>query len=89
MIEKAITQLFVDVFKNIFGVRITTSEVKIQKTRPDIEGDFTINIFPFVRASRQSADGLANTMGHEMLKQMYPNQNKKRCAELGNLFKVH
>lgn len=63
MIESKITQAFVEIFKSQFGADIHADEVKIQKTRPEIVGDFTINVFPFLKASKQSPEVLAENMG--------------------------
>lgn len=70
MIEIDITQKFVEVFKDVYNVDIQVEDVKIQKTRPEIEGDFTINVFPFLKISKQAPEALANTMGEEMSKRM-------------------
>jgi arginyl-tRNA synthetase len=63
MIESKITQAFVEIFKSQYGADIHTDEVKIQKTRPEIVGDFTINVFPFLKASKLSPEVLAENMG--------------------------
>ena len=67
MIEKSIKEEFVKGFKNIFDADIDIEQVKIQQTRRDIEGDFTVNVFPFVRFARKKPEEVALSMGEYMV----------------------
>ncbi len=63
MIERNIQQQFVEGFKAIFDTDIDIEQVKIQQTRREIEGDYTVNVFPFVRFARKKPEEVANLMG--------------------------
>lgn len=67
MIEKLITTAFVEVLKTTFQKEINFEEVKIQKTRPEIEGDFTINVFPFVKLTGTNPQQLAQIAGEQIV----------------------
>jgi len=67
MIEKSIKEEFVKGFKNIFDADIDIEQVKIQQTRRDIEGDYTVNVFPFVRFARKKPEEVALSMGEYMV----------------------
>ena len=70
MIQTRITTVFSKVFYDIFGVEVKSAEVNIQKTRPEIKGDFTINVFPFVRFAKKSPEETATTLGEAIKKQI-------------------
>jgi arginyl-tRNA synthetase len=63
MIENNIKEQFVKGFKSIFETDIDIEQVKIQQTRREIEGDYTVNVFPFVRFARKKPEEVANLMG--------------------------
>ena len=63
MIEQQIRKQFVKGFKQIFDADIDIEQVKIQQTRRDVEGDFTVNVFPFVRFARKKPEEVAALMG--------------------------
>lgn len=54
-VEKALAELF--------GIETSTAPVLIQKTRKDFAGDYTINVFPFVKEARTSPEKLAEALG--------------------------
>lgn len=70
MIESNIVQKFVDIFNEMFNASIKNEDVNIQKTRPEIVGDFTVNVFPFLKHARLSPEALANTIGELMIKEL-------------------
>ncbi|MCK5856535.1 MAG: arginine--tRNA ligase [Bacteroidales bacterium] len=63
MIEYSIQEQFVKGFKEIFDVDIDIEQVKIQQTRREIAGDYTVNVFPFVRFARKKPEEVASMMG--------------------------
>ncbi len=68
MIEQEIQQEFVKGFKEIFETEIDIKQVNIQQTRKEIEGDFTVNVFPFVRFARKSPEQTAQLLGDYLVK---------------------
>ena len=67
MIEQIIREQFVKGFKEIFDADIDIEQVKIQQTRREIEGDYTVNVFPFVRFARKKPEEVANLMGEYLV----------------------
>jgi arginyl-tRNA synthetase len=67
MIETTITQAFVKAFSENFHTEISPAEVKIQKTRPEIKGDYTINVFPFLRFSKKSPEETGKILGETIV----------------------
>ena len=68
MIETSIKLSFAKAFLVSFGDEIALDDINIQKTRPEIEGDFTINIFPFVKYAKKSPQETAKILGNEVQK---------------------
>ena len=67
MIENSIREQFVKGFKSIFDADIDIEQVKIQQTRREIEGDYTVNVFPFVRFARKKPEEVAALMGEYLV----------------------
>ena len=63
MIENSIQEYFVKGFKEIFDADIEIEQVKIQQTRREILGDYTLNVFSFVRFARKKPEEVAALMG--------------------------
>ena len=53
--------------KKLFGQEVAPSEVSINVTRKDFEGDLTVVVFNLAKAARMSPDALANALGAELL----------------------
>lgn len=47
----------------LYQLQIDASGIKIDKTPPEFEGEFTVVIFPFVKASRKSPEATGMEMG--------------------------
>lgn len=47
----------------LYQTTFDTASIKIDKTPPDFEGEFTVVVFPFVKASRKSPDATAQEIG--------------------------
>lgn len=52
--------------KELFNAQIAEDDIKIEKTRKDIEGDFTVNVFPYVRFARKSPEATAEAIGENV-----------------------
>jgi len=53
-----------EAIKNLFGFDIELNQIRIEKTRKDIEGDYTVNVFPFVRFAKKSPEETAELIGN-------------------------
>jgi len=69
-IDKEIKQLFVKAFKELYGQDLETKQVIVQQTHKDIEGDYTVNVFPFVRFAKIKPEDLANKIGEYFVQNM-------------------
>ncbi len=61
-IEKLIADAAARAVKELYGLE-DASAVQIQKTRKEFEGDFTLVVFPLLKASRKSPDATAAEIG--------------------------
>jgi arginyl-tRNA synthetase len=50
-------------FKSLFGHDLDTSSIGFQATRPEFEGDVTINVFPFLKVSGKGPEPTATAIG--------------------------
>ena len=54
----------------LYGVKITADQVLVNATKPEIEGDYTIVLFAFVKQLGKSPDALGNELGAAMMADM-------------------
>ena len=47
----------------LYKVEITASDIQLQQTRPEFEGDYTIVVFPLTKVSRKSPQETAEELG--------------------------
>ncbi|MFV0268097.1 MAG: arginine--tRNA ligase [Draconibacterium sp.] len=62
-IEKIIQNATVEALKTLYNAEIDVNQVQVQNTRKEFEGDLTIVVFPFLRASKKSPELTANDLG--------------------------
>ncbi|MEI6020055.1 MAG: arginine--tRNA ligase [Bacteroidota bacterium] len=63
--QELIQQALVKALKQLY--QINQTQIAIQKTRPEFEGDFTIVTFQFVKAAKKSPDDLARELGEYLI----------------------
>ncbi len=66
MLELLIATALKDVLKELYGLDIEADKSLVQKTRKEFEGDFTIVVFPYVKAARKAPDAVANEIGGKL-----------------------
>jgi len=59
-----------EIFQKHFGVEILVSQIKIEKTKKTFTGDFTINVFPFLRLTKKSPEDTATIVGEILKKEI-------------------
>jgi arginyl-tRNA synthetase len=64
-IEQKIAKAAAGAVEKLYGV-IDAATAQIQKTRKEFTGDFTLVVFPFLKASRKSPDATATEIGEYM-----------------------
>ena len=53
-------------FKNLFGHDLDVKTIGFQSTRPEFEGDVTINVFPFLKISGKGPEQTAQAIGEHL-----------------------
>jgi len=62
-IEQILQSSTIDAVKILFSVVLNKNLVQIQKTKTEFKGDYTVNVFPFVKQIKKSPESLANEIG--------------------------
>ena len=68
MIEQKLVHEFCNAIIALYSQQIDNKAISINKTRKDIAGDFTINVFPFLKISRKSPEQTAVEIGEQLKK---------------------
>ncbi len=56
--------------QQLYGIQIAPEQVLVNATKPEIEGDYTIVLFAFVKQLGKSPEVLGNELGNAMLAEM-------------------
>lgn len=68
MILNIIKNTFIDAVKELYKLTVDDDSIIIQKTRKEFNGDYTINVFPFIKYSKKNPKQTATELG-DFLKQ--------------------
>ncbi len=63
MIEKILTDKVTEAVKNLYQFEASASQIQLQNTRKEFEGDITLVVFPFTKVSRKSPEATAAEIG--------------------------
>lgn len=66
-IELYLSQSIAQTVNKLFGLNIQVSEVVLQKTKKEFEGDFTLVTFPYIKAAKASPEKTGEIIGEELL----------------------
>ena len=66
-LEQQITSLAKSAVKALYGVEAGDSQIQLQKTRPEFEGNITLVVFPFVKTARKAPQQVAAEIGEKMM----------------------
>ncbi|MDQ3192697.1 MAG: arginine--tRNA ligase [Bacteroidota bacterium] len=69
-IEQLIKKHISEVVNSIYNLETESSEIILQKTRKEFQGDFTLVVFPFTRFSKLSPEATADQIGKELLEKL-------------------
>ncbi len=69
-IEKIIGASIIEAFKVLYNKEIEDSQIKIEKTKKEFEGDYTFNVFPFLKLSGKSPEITAGDLGQFLIKEL-------------------
>jgi arginyl-tRNA synthetase len=70
-LENILGSLVENAVKTLYGVETEASQIQLQKTKKEFEGDITVVTFPFVKAARKSPEQTGQQIG-EYLQQKSP-----------------
>ena len=71
MINTILAEQVVATVNELYNLTLTTADISMQKTRKEFVGDYTVVVFPFVKAARKSPVQCATEVG-EALMAKYP-----------------
>ncbi len=69
-IENILKSSTSDIIKSVYGIELDNDVILIQKTRKDFEGDYTINVFPFIKQIKKTPEIVANEIGKNLQSDM-------------------
>lgn len=64
MIETIISKASAEAFNSIYLASLKPEDIILQKTRKEFDGDYTLNVFPFLKISREKPEETANNIGN-------------------------
>jgi arginyl-tRNA synthetase len=67
-LESTIGSLVAQVIDSLYGLKLDVSQIQLQKTKKEFEGELTVVIFPFVKAARKSPEQTGQEIGEYLLK---------------------
>jgi len=70
-LELTIGAVVAKAIESLYGLKIDVSQIQLQKTKREFEGDLTVVIFPFVKVARKSPEQTGQEIG-EFLQQHNP-----------------
>ena len=65
-----IEQSIIKIIKLKFNTEPNSKQVQVQKTRKEIKGDYTINVFPLLKISRKKPEETAEIIGDILIKEV-------------------
>lgn len=66
-VESIISDWCLEGAQAIYGKEVTASQIQIQQTKKDFEGDYTLIVFPFVKLARKSPEVIGQEIGEYLL----------------------
>ncbi len=66
MLETIIKDKILEAFSNLYAP-IESEKLRVQKTRKEVKGDYTVNVFPFLKITSCSAEETAEKIGQYMV----------------------
>ena len=61
--EELLLQASKEAIEKLYGILPNESQLQVQKTNREIEGDFTLVVFPLLKLSKKSPESTANDLG--------------------------
>lgn len=70
MLELLFASALKEVLKDLYNLDIEIDKSLVQKTKKEFEGDFTIVVFPYMKAARKAPDAVANEIGAKLVEKL-------------------
>ncbi len=70
MIEQILTNKVTEAVKTLYQSDAAPSQIQLQNTRKEFEGDITVVVFPFTKSSRKSPEATASEIGEYLKSNM-------------------
>lgn len=67
--DQFITNAFHKAFEAIYNAKPAFEQIQVQKTRKEFNGDYTVNVFPFLKISRSKPEETATKIGEWLVKE--------------------
>jgi arginyl-tRNA synthetase len=67
MIEQILTGKITEAVTNLYQMEASPSQIQLQNTRKEFDGDITLVVFPFTKVSRKSPENTAAEIGEYLL----------------------
>lgn len=68
-IEQTLSQSIAKSIEQLYGIAAQEAPVQLQATRKEFEGDYTLVVFPLLKASRKSPEATATQIGEALIAQ--------------------
>jgi arginyl-tRNA synthetase len=68
MIDVILQKAVSNALKTLYGLDIDRTNIAITPTKKEFDGDFTLVVFPFVKAAKRSPEVLARETGNEVIR---------------------
>ena len=65
-LENILSQQVKAAVQQLYGIEAADSQIQLQKTRPEFEGNITLVVFPFVKAARKAPAQVATEIGEKL-----------------------
>lgn len=66
-LEERIRVAAAEAIKELYGLEAESGSIQVQKTRKDLEGDFTLVVFPLLKLSRKNPQQTGEDLGQSLL----------------------
>jgi len=67
-LETILGNVVVEAVKTLYSLETEATQIQLQKTKKEFEGELTVVIFPFVKAARKSPEQTGSEIGEYLLK---------------------
>lgn len=68
-VDVFLKEAFAKSFSAVFSAEVNSDHLQVQKTRKEFEGDYTVNVFPFLKISKTGPEQTAEKIGAYLVEQ--------------------